>query len=156
MACDYLIVGAGLFGSVIAERIANDLNKRVLVIDRRDHTGGNCYSYEDRDTGIECHLYGTHVFHTTDQEVWKYITRFTEFNGYHHQVLTKYRNKVYQMPINLETINSFYNQNFTPQEARKFIAHEVQRENIENPQNLEEKAISLIYFSTSSADIPIP
>ncbi len=144
MTCDYLIVGAGLFGSVIAERIANDLNKRVLVIDRRNHIGGNCYSYEDRDTGIECHLYGTHIFHTTDQEVWKYITQFTEFNGYHHQVLTKYRNKVYQMPINLETINSFYSQNYTPQEAREFIDLEVKRENIKNPQNLEEKAISLI------------
>ncbi len=69
MSYDYLIVGAGLFGSVIAERIANDLNKRVLVIDRREQVGGNCYSYEDKDTGIECHLYGTHIFHTTDQDV---------------------------------------------------------------------------------------
>ena len=144
MTCDYLIVGAGVFGSVVAERIANDLNKRVLVIDRRDHIGGNCYSREDRDTGIEYHIYGTHIFHTTDQEVCKYITQFTEFNGYHHQVLTKYRNKVYQMPINLETINSFYNKNFTPREAKVFITQEVKRENIKNPQNLEEKAISLI------------
>lgn len=144
MSYDYLIVGAGLFGSVIAERIANDLNKHVLVIDRRDHIGGNCYSYEDRDTGIECHLYGTHIFHTTDQDVWKYITQFTEFNGYHHQVLTKYQNRVYQMPINLETINSFYNQSFTPREAREFIAQEVNNENIKEPQNLEEKAISAI------------
>ncbi len=144
MSYDYLIVGAGLFGSVIAERIANDFNKRVLVIDRREHIGGNCYSHEDKDTGIECHLYGTHIFHTTNQEVWKYITQFTEFNGYHHQVLTKYQNTVYQMPINLETINSFYNRNFTPQEAREFIAQEVKKENIEEPQSLEDKAISAI------------
>jgi UDP-galactopyranose mutase len=144
MTYDYLIVGAGLFGSVIAERIANDLNKRVLVIDRREHIGGNCYSYEDKDTGIECHLYGTHIFHTTDQDVWRYITQFTEFNGYHHQVLTKYQDKVYQMPINLETINSFYNRSFTPREAREFIAQEVKKENIEVPRNLEEKAISAI------------
>lgn len=144
MTCDYLIVGTGFFGSVIAERIANDLNKHVLVIDRRDHIGGNCYSCEDRDTGIEYHIYGTHIFHTNDQEVWAYITQFTKFNGYHHQVLTKYRNKVYQMPINLETINSFYNQNFTPREAREFIAQEVKKKNIENPQNLEEKAVSVI------------
>lgn len=144
MKCDYLIVGAGFFGSVIAERIAKDLNKHVLVIDRRDHIGGNCFSYEDRETGIEYHVYGTHIFHTTDQDVWTYLTQFTEFNGYHHQVLTKYQNKVYQMPINLETINSFYDQNFKPQEAKEFIAREVERENIETPQNIEEKAISLI------------
>lgn len=144
MKCDYLIVGAGFFGSVIAERIANDLKKSVLVIDRRDHIGGNCYSCEDLDTGIEYHVYGTHIFHTNDREVWTYLTQFTEFNGYHHQVLTKYQNNIYQMPINLETINSFYNQNFKPQEAKEFIAREVKKENIEHPQNLEEKAISLI------------
>jgi UDP-galactopyranose mutase len=144
MTCDYLIVGAGFFGSVIAERIANDLNKRVLVIDRRDHIGGNCYSSEDQSTGIEYHVYGTHIFHTSDREVWTYITQFTEFNGYHHQVLTKYQNKVYQMPINLETINAFYDKDFKPQEAKEFIDREVKKENIEHPQNLEEKAISLI------------
>lgn len=144
MICDYLIVGAGFFGSVIAERIANDLNKRVIVIDRREHIGGNCYSCEDSDTGIEYHAYGTHIFHTTNQEVWTYLTQFTELNGYHHQVLTTYQNKIYQMPINLETINSFYNQNFTPQEAKQFITKEVERENIEHPHNMEEVAISLI------------
>ena len=144
MTCDYLIVGAGFFGSVIAERIANDLNKRVLVIDRRDHIGGNCYSSEDQSTGIEYHVYGTHIFHTSDREVWTYITQFTEFNGYHHQVLTKYQNKVYQMPINLETINAFYDKDFKPQEAKEFIDREVKKENIEHPKNLEEKAISLI------------
>jgi UDP-galactopyranose mutase len=144
MTCDYLIVGAGFFGSVIAERIANDLNKRVLVIDRRDHIGGNCYSSEDQSTGIEYHVYGTHIFHTSDREVWTYIMQFTEFNGYHHQVLTKYQNKVYQMPINLETINAFYDKDFKPQEAKEFIDREVKKENIEHPQNLEEKAISLI------------
>ncbi len=144
MICDYLIVGTGFFGSVIAERIANDLNKHVLIIDRRDHIGGNCYSCEDRDTGIEYHVYGTHIFHTNLDEVWTYISQFTEFNGYHHQVLTKFQNRVYQMPINLETINSFYDQNFSPQEAKKFIGQEIKKDNIENPLNLEEKAISLI------------
>lgn len=144
MKCDYLIVGAGFFGSVIAERIANDIDKHVIVIDRRDHIGGNCYSREDPETGIEYHVYGTHIFHTTDQKVWTYINQFSEFNGYHHQVLTKHQNKVYQLPINLETINSFYNQNFTPDEARFFISQEVKIENIENPKNLEEKAIASI------------
>ena len=109
----YLVVGCGFWGSVIAERIANDMGERVMVIDKRDHIGGNSYSEVDRETGIEFHKYGTHIFHTANREVWEYISRFTEFNGYRHQVLTTLRDKVYQMPINLETINSFYNINLT-------------------------------------------
>lgn len=144
MIYDYLVVGAGFFGSVISERIANDMNCRVLLIDKRSHTGGNSHSSIDEDTGIEYHNYGTHIFHTDSREVWDYINRFTEFNGYHHQVLTKYRNKVYQMPINLETINSFFNVNLTPSEARIFMKEEIAREGITKPENLEEKAVSLI------------
>jgi UDP-galactopyranose mutase len=90
MEYDYLIVGAGFFGSVIAERIANDLGSKVLVIDKRSHIGGNCYSEIDAETGIEVHKYATHVFHTSSRKVWDYITKFTEFNSYHHQVLTTY------------------------------------------------------------------
>ena len=144
MKYDYLIVGAGLFGSVLAERIADTTNSPVLVIDKRQHIGGNCYSETDAETGIELHKYGTHIFHTSSRQVWNYITKFTEFNGYHHQVLTTYRNKVYQMPINLETINSFYNLNLRPYEAKEFLKKEIQKEKIHNPKNLEEKAISLI------------
>ncbi len=144
MECDYLVVGAGFFGSVLAERIANELGANVVVIDKRDHIGGNCYSAEDQETGIEHHLYGTHIFHTSSQKVWDYITQFTSFNGYHHQVLTKYKGVVYQMPVNLETINTFYEKNFTPTEARRFIEKEIEKENIVEPKNFEEKAISLI------------
>jgi UDP-galactopyranose mutase len=144
MNCDYLIVGAGLFGAVIAERIASELGSKVLVIDKRPHIGGNCYSIDDEETGIEYHQYGTHIFHTSSAKVWEYITRFTEFNGYHHQVLTKYRDRVYQMPINLETINSYYDMCLTPQEAREFIAKEIAKENYPKPANLEEVAISSI------------
>jgi len=104
----YLIVGSGFFGSVIAERIANDRKERVLIIDKRDHFGGNSTSEIDCETGIEYHKYGTHIFHTSSEKVWNYVNKFTSFNGYRHQVLSMYRNKVYQMPINLETINSFY------------------------------------------------
>ena len=144
MIYDYLIVGAGLFGSVIAERIANELGRKVLIIDKRPHIGGNCYSLPDEETGIEYHQYGTHIFHTSSAKVWQYITRFTDFNGYHHQVLTTYRNRVYQMPINLETINDYYNLNLTPQEAREFIAKEIAKENYPKPANLEEVAVSSI------------
>ncbi len=141
---DYLVVGAGFYGSVIAERIANDLGKSVLVIDQRDHTGGNCHSKIDAETGIEYHPYGTHIFHTSSQIVWDYITRFTEFNQYKHQVLTTYKNKVYQMPINLETINTYFNRNFRPSEAKEFIKQQIEQEKFTVPNNLEEKCISLI------------
>ncbi len=144
MSCDYLIVGAGFFGAVMAERIANDLGKKVIVIDRRDHVGGNCYSYLDEETGIESHKYGAHIFHTNSHDVWQYINQFTAFNGYHHQVLAVHQGKAFQMPINLETINSFYGRNFTPQEAKEFIAQEIRKEEIKEPGNLEEKILSLV------------
>lgn len=140
----YLIVGAGFFGSVIAERIANELNEKVFVIDKRGHIGGNCFSDIDPETGIEYHKYGTHIFHTSYPEVWEYINRFTEFNSYYHQVLTTYKNKVYQMPINLETINSFYNVNLKPYEVDDFLNKEIQKEPISQPSNFEEKAITMI------------
>ncbi len=144
MKHDFLVVGAGFFGAVIAERIASESNKKVLVIDRRPHIGGNCYSEVDEETGIENHRYGTHIFHTSSRRVWDYITRFTEFNTYHHQVLTMHRDTVYRMPINLETINRFYNLNLTPAEARVFLQTEIEKSKIDDPQNFEEKAISMI------------
>ncbi|OGH68384.1 MAG: UDP-galactopyranose mutase [Candidatus Magasanikbacteria bacterium RIFCSPLOWO2_02_FULL_44_11] len=143
-AYDYVIIGAGFFGSVIAERIANELNKRVLIIEKRDHIGGNCYSVDDVETKIHYHKYGTHIFHTSSPKVWDYISRFTEFNSYFHQVLTTYKNKVYQMPINLETINTFYNINLKPFEVEEFLKKEAGKENISEPKNFEEKAISVI------------
>lgn len=141
---DYLVVGAGFFGSILAERIANDLGKSVLVVDRRPHIGGNCYSELDQETRIEFHQYGTHIFHTSSRKVWQYITQFTEFNGYHHQVLTTHKNRVFQMPINLETINTFHDLNLKPYEVEDFLKAEIAKEPITHPRNLEEKAISLI------------
>ncbi|MDR1856738.1 MAG: NAD(P)-binding protein [Desulfovibrio sp.] len=144
---EYLVVGAGLWGSVIAERIATVLEKPVRVIDRRSHVGGNCHSYRDPRTGIECHAYGTHIFHTAIPEVWDYIGNFTDFTTYRHKVLTEYKGHVYPMPISLATINNFYDINLKPWEVEAFIAKESGRTgNVsENPpSNLEEKAISLI------------
>lgn len=138
----FLIVGSGFFGSVLAERIANKLKENVVVIEKRNHIGGNCYSLDDSETGIHYHLYGTHIFHTPNERVWKYINRFTEFNSYYHQVLTTYKNKVYQMPVNLETINSYYGLNLKPFEVESFLAKEIKKENITVPRNFEEKAIS--------------
>lgn len=144
MQYDYLIVGAGFFGSVLAERLANKNNASVLVIDKRNQIGGNCFSKTDTETGIEYHEYGTHIFHTSNETVWKYINQFTKLNNYSHQVLTIHNNKVYQMPLNLNTINNFYNINLKPFEAKEFIENERNKHNFINPENLEEKSISLI------------
>jgi len=140
----FLVVGAGLFGSVIADRIARDLDERVLVVEKRDHLGGNCFSLDDEKTGIHYHAYGTHVFHTSNESVWEYINRFTTFNGYIHQVFTTYRDRVYRLPINLETINAFYQVNLRPFEVESFLAGEIAKDAIEEPGNFEESVISLI------------
>jgi len=140
----YLIVGAGFYGSVLAERIAADLGEKVLVIDLRKHIGGNSYSEIDPETGIEVHKYGSHIFHTANQKVWDYVNRFTKFNNYRHRVLTRYQGQTYAMPINLMTINRFFNVDLNPAQAADFIQKKIQAENIPNPKNLEEKAISLI------------
>ena len=140
----YYIVGAGFWGSVLAERIASELNEPVTVIEKRNHIGGNCYSSLDEETGIECHRYGSHVFHTSIREVWYYITRFSEFTSYHHKVFTIHNGNVYAMPINLFTINAFYQKNFSPVEAEEFLKNEIAQSHIDSPANLEEKAVSLI------------
>ena len=139
---DYLVVGCGFYGSVIAERIATCLNKRVLIIDVRSHIGGNSYSYTDSDTGIEVHKYGSHIFHTSNSKVWNYITGFEKFNSYQHKVYTNYLGKIYSMPINLHTINQFYKKSFSPQKAKELLSKSI---NINSDiNNLEDKAISLI------------
>lgn len=140
----YLIVGTGFFGATIAERIAVDKGEDVIVIERRNHTGGNSYSEIDKETGIEIHTYGSHIFHTSDKQTWQYINNFCSFNDYRHKVLTEYKKKVYQMPVNLHTINNFYNLNLSPADAEDFLKAEAAKENILEPQNLEEKAISQI------------
>lgn len=139
----YIVVGAGLCGAVLAERIASDLDQQVVVFDKRDHWGGNCYSEFDPETGIEVHKYGTHIFHTGDQTVADYFGRFTSLNHYRHRVYSRYKDQVYPMPINLETLNRFYGTDFAPDTMRRFLAGEIARERYHEPANLEEQAISL-------------
>ncbi|MCA0256827.1 MAG: UDP-galactopyranose mutase [Proteobacteria bacterium] len=141
---DLLVVGAGFFGATIAERVANELGKRVLVIDRRDHIGGNAYSETDPETGIEVHRYGAHLFHTQSETVWNYVNRFSAFTDYRHRVFSSYRDRVYPMPINLATICQFFEKRFSPDEARALIAGQAAELKGAEPKNLEEKAISLI------------
>ena len=140
----YLIVGSGFWGATIAESIATVMKQPVTIIDKRDHIGGNCHSSLDEETGIECHRYGSHIFHTSIPQVWEYLSRFCEFTSYRHKVLITHGGKVYAMPINLFTINAFYGKNFTPSGAEAFLAAEIARDRIEQPANLEEKAVSLI------------
>ncbi|HEY6900350.1 MAG TPA: UDP-galactopyranose mutase [Puia sp.] len=139
----YVIVGSGLAGAVIAERIASQLHQPVLVLEKRDHIGGNCYSATDSATGIEYHKYGTHIFHTSNEKVWNYIRKFTGFNNYQHRVLSSYQGQTYQFPINLETINHFYRLNLKPFEVDTFMDTKRDR-SITDPANFEEKALSLV------------
>ena len=138
------IIGSGFFGSVLAEQFANVLKLPVTIIEKRSHIGGNCYSAINPETGIEYHKYGTHIFHTDNEIVWNYISQFTEFNSYRHQVLTTHRDQVYQMPINLETINSFYNQNLKPFEVQAFLAKEIDNEKNLDLSNFEDYTISKV------------
>jgi UDP-galactopyranose mutase len=142
--CKYLIVGAGLWGAVLAERIASVREEPVVVIDRRDHIGGNCRSRVHPQTGIECHVYGTHIFHTQNEDVWTYISAFTGFNTYRHKVLTEHAGRLYPMPIGLGTVNAFYGLSLKPYEMEDFIRAETTPEDIWNPTNLEEKAVSCV------------
>jgi UDP-galactopyranose mutase len=138
---DFLVVGSGLFGAVFAQQ-ALENGRSVLVVEKRDHIGGNCHSAEHEDTGIIVHRYGTHIFHTSHRGIWDYINRFSEFTRYRHRVLTRHRGRVYTMPINLGTINAFYGTDLAPAQVEDFLA--ARRPRIAEPRNLEEKAISLI------------
>jgi UDP-galactopyranose mutase len=142
---DLIVVGSGFFGLTVAERVATQLNKRVLVLERRNHLGGNAYSEAEPETGIEVHRYGAHLFHTSNQRVWEYVNQFTDFTNYQHRVFTIYRGQVYPMPINLAAISQFFGRYLTPGEARALIAE--QASEIADPTaaaNHEEKGISLV------------
>ena len=140
---DLLIVGSGFFGLTIADHAARTLGLDVQIIDRRDHIGGNAYSEADPDTGIEVHRYGAHLFHTSNERVWEYVNRFTKFTSYQHHVFTTYRDEVFSMPINLGSINQFTRSAFGPEQAKAWVAEQA-AEITGEPQNLEEKAVSLI------------
>lgn len=140
----YLVVGAGLFGSVVAERIATQLKEKVLVIDQRKHTGGNAHAAIDAESGIETHTYGSHIFHTRLEHVWNYINRFTSFNNYRHRIFTMHKGQAFPMPIGLQTINQFYSRTLKPYEVEEFIRDQIPPGTSNHPQNLEEKAISQI------------
>ena len=144
MTADLVVVGSGLFGLTIAEQAATELGLKVALLDRRSHIGGNAYSEKEKQTGIEVHRYGAHLFHTSNERVWEYVNRFTEFTNYVHRVYTRHNGIVYPMPINLGTINQFFNAAYSPAEAKALIAEQAGELAGTDPQNLNDKGISLI------------
>jgi UDP-galactopyranose mutase len=139
---NYLCVGAGFSGAVIARELA-EKGHAVHVIDERPHLAGNCHTERDGQTGIQIHKYGPHIFHTDDQEVWDYINRFGEMMPYVNRVKATFRGKVYSLPINLHTINQFFGTCMSPTEARDFI-DKLGDKSITDPQTFEEQALAFL------------
>ena len=140
---DVIIIGAGLYGLTIAQQAAeHDYN--ALIIEAREHIGGNCYSYVDSETGAVIHKYGAHIFHTSNPIVWHYVNRWSSFTNYEHHVFTVHNSEVYSLPINLGTINQFFHAHYTPSEARRLIIKQAGEYADVEPSNLNEQGIKLI------------
>lgn len=138
-----LIIGSGFTGAVIAERLAlSDKIRKITVLDERNHIGGNSYTERDSQTGIMIHKYGPHIFNTSNLKIWNYINQFDEFYPYRHQVKASYKNSIYSLPINLHTINQFFNKSFSPNEAEAFI--KTKSLYFEDPKNFEEQALKYV------------
>lgn len=139
---DLLVVGSGFFGLTIAERAAN-AGRKVTVIDRRSHIGGNAYSERESQTGIEVHRYGAHLFHTSNPTVWEYVNRFTSFTNYVHRVYTTHKGTVFPMPVNLGTTTSSSSPR-TPDQARALVREQAGEFDAKTAANFEEKGIALV------------
>ena len=137
---DYLIVGAGLYGAVMAHELGKK-GKRCLVIDRRGHIGGNVYC--ENVEGINVHKYGAHIFHTSNKKVWEYVNQFAEFNNYINSPVAIYKEELYNLPFNMNTFSKMWGIK-TPKEAREEIARQVAETGITEPKNLEEQGLSLV------------
>ena len=143
-AADLVVVGSGFYGLTVAERVASRLGRRVVVLERRAHLGGNAYSEREPETGIEVHRYGAHLFHTSNERVWDYVRQFTEFTGYQHRVYSVSKGQTYPMPINLGTICQFFGRHLDPEQARALVREHAREIDPDQVANLEDKAISLI------------
>lgn len=138
---DYLIVGAGLYGATMAFELTKK-GKKCLVIDRRNHMGGNIYCEEKN--GIRIHKYGAHIFHTSDKNIWEYVNQFCEFNNYINSPIANYNGKLYNLPFNMNTFTKLWENVITPEDAKKRINMQKQEIIGKDPENLEEQAISLV------------
>lgn len=140
MHYDFLVVGAGLFGSTFAYEMKKR-NKTCLVIDKRNHIGGNIYTERNQD--IHVHQYGAHIFHTSNKLIWNYMNNFSEFNHYINSPLTIYKGEIYNLPFNMNTFSKMWGV-LTPEEAKQKVEAQIKDLNIQNPRNLEEQALSLV------------
>lgn len=136
----FLIVGSGLFGSVFAYK-AKQADKKVLIIDKKNHLAGNCYTEKIED--INVHKYGPHIFHTSDKNVWNFINQFSDFNNFILSPIANYHGEIYNLPFNMNTFSKMWNIT-KPEEAQKIIDQQKAKYNIKNPKNLEEQALSLV------------
>lgn len=137
---DYLIVGAGLFGAIFAHEMTGK-GKKCLVIDKRSHIGGNCYTEKIEE--INVHKYGAHIFHTSDKEIWDYINQFAVFNNYVNSPIAIYKDELYNLPFNMNTFSKMWNIT-TPDEAKTIIKSQIEKLDISEPKNLEEQALRLV------------
>ena len=142
MAGRFLMVGAGLSGAVIGRHLA-EAGHAVTIVDARDHVAGNCHTARDPETGVLVHIYGPHIFHTDDAEVWDYVNRYTRFMPYKNQVKTTSGGRVYSLPVNLHTINQFFDATMGPDEAREFLTAQGDT-SITDPQTFEEQALRFV------------
>lgn len=139
----YLIIGSGFSGAVVAEQLSKNPDNKILILEERNHIGGNCYTERDKETNIMVHKYGPHIFNTDNEEIWDYIQNFCEMIPFVNRVKSIYKSEVYSLPINLHTINQFFKKNLNPREAKLFIENIAQK-NIVEPQNFEEQALKFI------------
>ena len=139
----FLMVGAGLSGAVIGRELAEQ-GHQITVVDSRDHVGGNCHTERDADTGVMVHVYGPHIFHADDEEVWRYVNRFANFLPYKNRVKTTSQGQVFSLPVNLHTINQYFGKTMRPDEARAFITEEQADTSITDPQSFEEQALRFV------------
>jgi UDP-galactopyranose mutase len=144
MAPHFLIVGAGFSGSVLAHRLSELIpGSYINIWEEKSHLAGNCYTERDRETGIMVHSYGPHIFNTDKKEIWDFVNRFIELKPFAHRVKAVSNSKVYSLPVNLHTINQFFDKTFSPKEAERFLLTQAQS-NITEPKNFEEQALKFI------------
>jgi UDP-galactopyranose mutase len=140
---NYLIIGAGFSGTVLAHQLCRNSSCKIDIWDERDHIGGNCHTSRDEQTGIMVHQYGPHIFNTDKKEIWDFVNSLMEFKPYVHRVKAMSNGKVYSLPVNLHTINQLFGKSFTPAEAKAFL-ETLADKTIEDPQNFEEQALRFI------------
>jgi UDP-galactopyranose mutase len=139
----YLIVGTGFSGCVLANQLVQQMDCTIEMWDEREHIGGNCHTERDAETNVMVHQYGPHIFNTDKKEVWDYVNSFVEFRPYVHRVKAMVGNKMYSLPVNLQTINQYFDKNLSPAQAEIFLAS-LADNTIAEPANFEEQALHFI------------